>query len=188
VDLANLLSKYIGETEKHLAQLFDQAESMNVVLYFDEAESLFSKRTETHDAHDRYANLQTGYLLQRIETYPGIVILSTNLLRNMDTAFTRRFKFMIEYPFPGTEQRHQLWRKAFPPGAPLADDVDFELLADKATLSGGNINNIALRAAFYAAAEKNAVGMGHILRAVEREYDKLGKVFSAGDFAWTEDD
>jgi SpoVK/Ycf46/Vps4 family AAA+-type ATPase len=106
----------------------------------------------------------------------------------MDTAFTRRFKFMIEYPFPGAEQRHQLWQKAFPPGAPLADDVDFELLAEKAALSGGNINNIALRAAFYAAAEKEVVGMGHILRAVEREYDKLGKVFSMGDFAWAEDD
>ncbi|WP_266168315.1 ATP-binding protein [Dyella subtropica] len=188
VDLANVMSKYIGETEKHLAQLFDQAESMNVVLYFDEAESLFSKRTETHDAHDRYANIQTGYLLQRIETYPGIVILSTNLLKNMDQAFTRRFKFMIEYPFPGVAQRQLLWRKAFPPDAPLADDVDFELLADKAALSGGNINNIALRAAFYAAAEKNAVGMNHLLRAVEREYDKLGKVFAAGDFAWSVDD
>ncbi|MFC5743217.1 ATP-binding protein [Dyella tabacisoli] len=188
VDLANVLSKYIGDTEKHLAQLFDQAESMNVVLFFDEAESLFSKRTETHDAHDRYANLQTGYLLQRIETYPGIVILSTNLLTNMDKAFTRRFKFMIEYPFPGVLQRRQLWHKAFPPGAPLADNVDFELLAEKASLSGGNINNIALRAAFYAAAEHQAVGMDHLLRAVEREYDKLGKVFAVGDFAWAEDD
>lgn len=188
VDLANVLSKYIGETEKQLAQLFDQAESMNVVLFFDEAESLFSKRTETHDAHDRYANLQTGYLLQRIETYPGIVILSTNLLTNMDKAFTRRFKFIIEYPFPGVLQRRQLWRKAFPPGAPLADDVDFELLAEKAALSGGNINNIALRAAFYAAAEQESVGMPHLLRAVEREYDKLGKVYAAGDFAWTKDD
>lgn len=188
VDLANVLSKYIGETEKHLAQLFDQAEAMNVVLYFDEAESLFAKRTETRDAHDRYANLQTGYLLQRIETYPGIVILSTNLLSNMDKAFTRRFKFMIEYPFPATAQRQKLWRKAFPADVPLADDLDLELLAEKAALSGGHINNIALRAAMYAATENQRVTMSHVLRAVEREYDKLGKVFSPSEFAWTEDD
>ncbi|KAF1688195.1 ATPase [Pseudoxanthomonas broegbernensis] len=186
VDLAGVMSKYIGETEKHLAQLFDQAESMNVVLYFDEAESLFSKRTETHDAHDRYANIQTGYLLQRIETYPGIVILSTNMLKNLDQAFTRRFKFMIEYPFPGAAQRRQLWHKAFPPDAPLAADLDFELLAAKAALSGGNINNIALRAAFYAAAGQRAVGMEDVMRALEREYDKLGKVFAPADFVLTE--
>ena len=188
VDLANVLSKYIGETEKHLAQLFDQAEAMDVVLYFDEAESLFGKRTETQDAHDRYANLQTGYLLQRIETYPGVVILSTNLLGNMDKAFMRRFKFVIEYPFPDAAQRQALWRKAFPAEAPLGEDVDFALLAQKATLSGGNINTIALRAAMYAAAEDRSVSMDHLLRAVEREYDKLGKVFASEDFAWEEDD
>ncbi|QAU25007.1 ATP-binding protein [Dyella sp. M7H15-1] len=188
VDLANVLSKYIGETEKHLAQLFDKAETMNVVLYFDEAESLFSKRTETRDAHDRYANVQTGYLLQRIETYPGIVVLSTNLLKNIDNAFTRRFKFIIEYPFPGAEQRRELWRKAFPADTPLAGDIDMDLLAAKAALSGGHINNIALRAAFYAAAENEAVGMGHVMKAVEREYDKLGKVFVRGEFAWGEGD
>lgn len=188
VDLANVLSKYIGETEKHLAQLFDQAETMNVVLYFDEAESLFSKRTEMRDAHDRYANVQTGYLLQRIETYPGIVILSTNLMKNMDTAFTRRFKFIIEYPFPGLEQRRELWRKAFPSDTPLAGDLDVDLLAAKAVLSGGHINNIALRAAFYAVAEGEAVGMPHVMKAVEREYDKLGKAFLRSDFAWSPDD
>jgi len=188
VDLANVLSKYIGETEKHLAQLFDQAEAMNVVLFFDEAESLFGKRTETKDSHDRYANLQTGYLLQRIETYPGVVILSTNLLGNMDKAFMRRFKFVIEYPFPSAEQRRLLWRKAFPNEAPMSDDVDFALLAAKAPLSGGNISNIALRAAVYASADGQEVGMEHLLRAVEREYDKLGKVFAKEDFAWHEDD
>ncbi|WP_211463534.1 ATP-binding protein [Collimonas silvisoli] len=188
IDLANIVSKYIGETEKHLAQLFDQAEAMNIVLFFDEAESLFSKRTETKDAHDRYANLQTGYLLQRIETYPGIVILSTNLLANMDKAFTRRFKFMIEYPFPGGEQRLQLWRNAFPAATPLADDVDFALLAKSAALSGGSINNIAVGAAFLAAAEQQAVAQRHVLKATEREYNKLGKVFSAGDFRWDDDE
>lgn len=188
VDLSSVLSKYIGETEKHLARLFDQAESGNVVLCFDEAESLFAKRTEMHDAHDRYANIQTGYLLQRIESYPGIVVLSTNLLGNIDKAFTRRFKFIIEYPFPGAQQRRQLWRKAFPPDVPVAEGVDFELLAEKAPLSGGHINNIALRAAIYAASAEQAVGMDHLLRAVELEYEKLGKVFSMADFAWAEDD
>lgn len=188
VDLASVLSKYIGETEKHLAQLFDQAEAMNVVLFFDEAESLFSKRTETRDAHDRYANLQTGYLLQRIETYPGIVILSTNLMKNMDKAFTRRFKFMLEFPFPGTDERRRLWHKAFPPALPLDGDIDLALLAERAAVSGGNINNIAVRAAFHAAADGQPLAWRHILLALEREYDKLGKVFSAADFAWDDED
>lgn len=188
IDLANIISKYIGETEKHLAQLFDQAEAMNIVLFFDEAESLFSKRTETKDAHDRYANLQTGYLLQRIETYPGIVILSTNLLKNMDKAFTRRFKFIIEYPFPGAEQRLQLWRNAFPEATPLDAGLDLPLLAEKAALSGGNINNIAVSAAFLAAAQQQPVTQAHVLQATEREYHKLGKVFSLNDFSWGDDD
>lgn len=188
IDLANVISKYIGETEKHLAQLFDQAEAMNIVLFFDEAESLFSKRTETRDAHDRYANLQTGYLLQRIESYPGIVILSTNLLGNIDKAFTRRFKFMIEYPFPDQAQRLQLWRNAFPANAPLAADLDFELLAARAPLSGGSINNIALGAAFLAASAGRALSFDDVLQATEREYGKLGKVFQAADFAWHDED
>jgi AAA+ superfamily predicted ATPase len=188
IDLSSVMSKYIGETEKNLAQLFDKAEAMNIVLFFDEAESLFSKRTETKDAHDRYANLQTGYLLQRIENYAGIVILSTNLVRNIDKAFTRRFRFMIEYPFPGSEQRQQLWHKAFPRATPLDGDLDFVLLAERAALSGGNINNIAVRAAFYASADQQAVAMRHVLKATEREYDKLGKVFSVSDFRWMDDD
>ncbi|MFZ6765718.1 ATP-binding protein [Undibacterium sp. Di26W] len=187
IDLANIVSKYIGETEKHLAQLFDQAEAMNVVLFFDEAESLFSKRTETKDAQDRYANLQTGYLLQRIESYTGIVILSTNLMANIDKAFTRRFKFMIEYPFPGTVQRLQLWRKAFPAAVPLDDDLDFVLLAERAVLSGASINSIAVGAAFLAAAEQRPVGQQHLLKATEREFRKLGKVFSPDEFRWSDD-
>ena len=188
IDLASVVSKYIGETEKQLAQLFDQAEAMNVVLFFDEAESLFSKRTETKDAHDRYANLQTGYLLQRIETYPGIVILSTNLLQNMDKAFMRRFKFMIEYPFPNREQRLRLWRNAFPAATPLAGDIDFELFAEKAPLAGGNINNIAIGAAFLAAADGLPVAHRHVLQATQREYRKLGKVFHAEVFGWDDDE
>ncbi|WP_186082241.1 ATP-binding protein [Burkholderia gladioli] len=188
IDLASIVSKYIGETEKQLAQLFDQAEAMNVVLFFDEAEGLFAKRTDTRDAHDRYANLQTGYLLQRIETYQGIVILSTNLLQNIDKAFLRRFRFIVEYPFPSEAQRLALWRNAFPAAAPLGDDLDFALLAERAPLSGGNINNIAIGAAFLAAAEGTAVGWRHLLQATEREYRKLGKVFVPHEFEWGEDD
>lgn len=183
VDLASVLSKYIGETEQHLAQLFDRAEAMNVVLFFDEAEGLFGKRTETRDAHDRYANLQIGYLLQRIESYPGIVILSTNLLRNMDKAFLRRFRFVIEFPFPVREERRRLWQQAFPPAVPLARDVDFDLLAERASLAGGSIQNVALSAAFRAAADSAPVDMRHLLKSLEREYVKLGKVFVAGDFS-----
>ena len=188
IDLASVVSKYIGETEKQLAQLFDQAEAMNVVLFFDEAESLFAKRTDMKDSHDRYANLQTGYLLQRIETYPGIVVLSTNLLQNIDKAFVRRFKFMIEYPFPSAPQRLTLWKNAFPRAAPIADDIDFELLAEKAPLSGGNINNIAIGAAFLAAAEGQPVSQRHLLEATQREYGKLGKVFNVRDFEWGDDE
>jgi AAA+ superfamily predicted ATPase len=188
IDLANVLSKYIGETEKQLAQMFDQAEAMNIVLFFDEAESLFSKRTETRDAHDRYANLQTGYLLQRIETYRGIVILSTNLLKNLDPAFTRRFQFIVEFAFPGAEERLQLWRNAFPPASPRADDIDFELLAERAPFSGGNINAAAVAAALYAAADDTPIAMRHVLQAAEHEYAKLGKVFAARDFTWSEEE
>ncbi|WP_186117274.1 AAA family ATPase [Burkholderia gladioli] len=188
IDLASIVSKYIGETEKQLAQLFDQAEAMNVVLFFDEAEGLFAKRTDTRDAHDRYANLQTGYLLQRIETYQGIVILSTNLLQNIDKAFLRRFRFIVEYPFPSEAQRLALWRNAFPAATPLGDDLDFALLAERAPLSGGNINNIAIGAAFLAAAEGTVVGWRHLLQATEREYRKLGKVFVPHEFEWGEDD
>ncbi|MBW5282015.1 ATP-binding protein [Burkholderia gladioli] len=188
IDLASIVSKYIGETEKQLAQLFDQAEAMNVVLFFDEAEGLFAKRTDTRDAHDRYANLQTGYLLQRIETYQGIVILSTNLLQNIDKAFLRRFRFIVEYPFPSEAQRLALWRNAFPAATPLGDDLDFALLAERAPLSGGNINNIAIGAAFLAAAQGAAVGWRHLLQATEREYRKLGKVFVPHEFEWGEDD
>ncbi|WP_186017743.1 AAA family ATPase [Burkholderia gladioli] len=188
IDLASIVSKYIGETEKQLAQLFDQAEAMNVVLFFDEAEGLFAKRTDTRDAHDRYANLQTGYLLQRIETYQGIVILSTNLLQNIDKAFLRRFRFIVEYPFPSEAQRLALWRNAFPAAAPLGDDLDFALLAERAPLSGGNINNIAIGAAFLAAAQGAAVGWRHLLQATEREYRKLGKVFVPHEFEWGEDE
>ena len=188
VDLSTLVSKYIGETEKNLAILFDQAEAMNIVLFFDEAESLFGKRTESKDSHDRYANLQTGYLLQRIESYQGVVILSTNLMKNIDSGFTRRFKFIVEYPFPDAPQRKLIWQKAFPEAAPLDADIDFELLAYKAALTGGSINNIAIKSAFLSAADNLPVNMTHLLQATQQEYEKQGKVFVEAEFGWLEED
>lgn len=182
VDISTVLSKYIGETEQNIARLFDRAESMNVVLLFDEAEGLFSKRTETKDSHDRHGNLQIGFMLQRIESYPGLVILSTNLLGNMDKAFHRRFRYMIEFPFPGSEERLQLWRKVFPSQVRLDADVDLELLAEKGALAGGAIRNAAISAAFLAARDGTPVKMAHLVKAVRREYDKIGKLFSEADF------
>jgi AAA+ superfamily predicted ATPase len=188
IDLAGVLSKYIGETEQRLAQLFDQAEAMNIMLFFDEAESLFGRRTEVNTSNDRHANLQTGYLLQRIETYPGIVVLSTNLLKALDPAFIRRFQFIIDYPFPGPEQRLALWRSSFPEAAPVGGDIDHALLAERAVLTGGHIRDAAVAAAMYAAEEGGAVRMEHVLRGVRREYDKLGKVFADEDFRWEEEE
>jgi SpoVK/Ycf46/Vps4 family AAA+-type ATPase len=184
VDVAMVLSKYIGETEKNLAQLFDWAESMNVVLFLDECESLFSKRTETKDSHDRFANMQVGFLLQRIESYSGLVILATNLMGNMDKAFMRRFRFIIEFPAPTSEERLRLWRQIFPEKVRLHADVDFELLAEKASISGGYIRNAAISAAFLAAQDGGTVKMAHLVRSVAREYQKLGRLFSEADFGW----
>lgn len=182
VDLSTVLSKYIGETERNIAQLFERAQLMNVVLHFDEAEGLFSKRTDAKDSHDRFANLQVGFLLQRIESYQGLVILSTNLMGNIDKAFLRRFGFVIEFPSPTSEERLHLWRQIFPQRVRLHDDVDLEVLADKAALSGGYIRNAALSATFLAAQEGSAVKMKHLVKSVGREYEKLGKLFSEADF------
>ena len=182
VDLSTVLSKYIGETERNIAQLFDRAESMNVVLLFDEAEGLFSKRTESKDSHDRFANLQVGYLLQRIETYPGLVILSTNLMSNLDKAFLRRFRFVIEFPFPTSEERLRLWRQIFPAQVRLNANVDLTALAEKASLSGGHIRNAAISAAFLAARDGTDVTMTHLVKSVGREYEKLGKLFSESEY------
>jgi SpoVK/Ycf46/Vps4 family AAA+-type ATPase len=181
VDLANVLNKYIGETEKNLARLFDRAADMNVVLFFDEAEGLFAKRSDSRDANDRFVNLQVGYILQRIETYPGLVVLATNLLGNIDKAFLRRFRFVIEFPFPAPAERRLLWQNAFPRQTPLSEDIDFDLLAHRAVLAGGSIQTAALSAAMNAAQEGLPISMRHVARAVKREYTKLGKLFSGDD-------
>ena len=175
VDLSALVSKYIGETEKNLAAVFDVAERSRALLLFDEADALFAKRTDTQDAHDRYANLETAYLLQRLERYEGVAVLTTNLRGQLDKAFTRRFEAIVEFPEPDVAARQALWRLHLPAAAPLAPDVDLAELAQWYAISGAQIKNAALAAAFLAAAEGGAMAQRHFLWAIEREYDKAGR-------------
>lgn len=176
IDLSQIVSKYIGETEKHLARVFAAAEDSGAVLLFDEADALFGRRTEIADAHDRYANIETSYLLQRMEAYDGIAVLSTNLRRNLDDAFLRRLRFVVEFPLPDAERRQQIWARHLG-DVPLDDDVDLAALAHRLAVSGGSIRNIVLAAAFLAAAERVPVGMTHLMRAARREFDKIGKLW-----------
>jgi AAA+ superfamily predicted ATPase len=182
VDLSRVVSKYIGETEKNLSRIFAQIYCSNCVLFFDEADALFGKRTEVKDAHDRYANIEINYLLMEMDRYEGVIIVSTNMKGNFDQAFTRRFSHIVEYPIPGERLREAIWRKSFPQATPLAADVDFAFLAEKFNLPGGSIKNIALNSAFLAAAEGGEVTMGHVILATKREYQKIGRVCSKSDF------
>jgi AAA+ superfamily predicted ATPase len=177
VDLSQVVSKYIGDTEKNLDRIFREAHSSNGILMFDEADALFGKRSEVKDAHDRYANIETGYLLQKMEEYEGVAILATNLRANLDAAFARRMHFTVEFPFPDEEHRLRIWRGIFPPEAPLAGDVDIAALARSFKLSGGNIKNVAVAAAFLAAAESKPIGMAQLLRAAKREFQKVGQAW-----------
>jgi SpoVK/Ycf46/Vps4 family AAA+-type ATPase len=177
IDLSQVVSKYVGETEKNLSRIFAEAESSNAVLLFDEADALFGKRTEVSDAHDRYANIETSYLLQRMEEYQGIAILASNLRQNMDEAFLRRLRFVVEFPFPDAAQRLRIWQRHLLADAPLDHDLDLELLAERLPVSGGSIRNIVLAAAFLAAGEGRPIGMAHLLRAARREYQKVGKLW-----------
>ncbi|HEX7119499.1 MAG TPA: AAA family ATPase [Longimicrobiales bacterium] len=182
VDLSGVVSKYIGETEKNLSRVFDEAETTNGVLCFDECDALFGKRTEIKDAHDRYANIEVSYLLQRIDQFDGVVILTTNLKTNLDAAFTRRLRYTVDFPFPEPDDRERIWRKAFPDEAPLSAEIDFPFLARQFKLSGGNIRNIALAAAFLAAGNGGRVGMEHVILATRRELEKMGKTCTKSDF------
>jgi SpoVK/Ycf46/Vps4 family AAA+-type ATPase len=182
VDLATIVSKYIGETEKNLERIFTAADGSNAILFFDEADALFGKRSEVSDSHDRYANIEVAYLLQRMEAYPGAVILATNFRRNIDDAFVRRLDFLIDFPFPEAEDRRRIWRLVLPPAAPLAGDVDFDFLAERFKLSGGAIRNCSLAAAFRAADEGSHIEMRHLVRAVAQEYSKQGRLTLETDF------
>jgi hypothetical protein len=177
VDISRVLSKWIGETEQRLAEVFDAAEPAQAVLLFDEADALFGKRTEVSDAHDRYANQETAYLLQRLERFEGLAILTTNLRQNIDEAFTRRLEFVVEFDEPQRDQREALWRAHVPDGAPLAGDLDFAELAAHYTVVGGLIRNAAVAAAFSAAADGGAITREHALLALQREYEKHGRAF-----------
>ncbi|MBX3162517.1 MAG: AAA family ATPase [Deltaproteobacteria bacterium] len=176
IDLSRIVSKWIGETEKNLAQVFDAAESGHAILLFDEADSLFAKRTEVKSSVDRYANLEVNYLLQRMEAFRGISILTTNLEASIDEAFRRRLSARVHFPVPDAPERLRLWRTLVPTTAALAGDTDFDTLADRYAMSGGYIGNAALRAAFLAASESKVIGMTHLIRAASLEYAAMGKV------------
>jgi hypothetical protein len=182
IDLSQVVSKYIGETEKNLRQLFDQAADAHAILFFDEADALLGKRTEVKDAHDRYANTEVAYLLQKMEEYEGITILATNLRQNMDEAFTRRMRFIIEFPFPEEDDRLRIWKGVWPEEVPLGEDMDLHWLARQFRLSGGNIRNVALDAAFHAAEQQQAISMHHLTRATKRELQKMGRLVNEEDY------
>lgn len=181
VDLAGVVSKYIGETEKNLDRIFAAAEGSNAILFFDEADALFGKRSEVRDSHDRYANLEISYLLQKMEAYEGVTILASNLRQHMDDSFIRRLAFTVLFPFPDETHRLRIWRGIWPGETPLASDLDFSSIANRFKLSGGNIKNVALAAAFLAAADGGVVGSSHLLHAIEREYQKMGKTVRANE-------
>jgi SpoVK/Ycf46/Vps4 family AAA+-type ATPase len=184
IDISTVVSKYVGETEKNLKRIFSEAECSNAILFFDEADALFGKRTEVKDAHDRYANIEVSYLLQQIDEYNGIVIMATNLSQNIDRAFERRLHFSINFPFPEEKLRLLIWKNIFPQTTPIENNIDFSFLAKKFDISGGHIKNIALTAAFYAAKESKPISMNYIIKACKTEYEKMGRLWNDADFLY----
>jgi SpoVK/Ycf46/Vps4 family AAA+-type ATPase len=183
VDLAGVVSKYIGETEKNLRAIFDEADRSDALLFFDEADALFGKRSDVRDAHDRYANIEINYLLQRIENFSGIAILATNMRQHLDEAFLRRIHVSIEFPIPRPTERLEIWERSFPETAPLGKQVDLRFFADRFEITGGSIRNIALGAAFLAAEAGTGIEMPHLVAAAEREFVKTGRRVQASEFA-----
>ena len=181
IDLSSIVSKYIGETEKNLKKIFGEAETCNAILFFDEADALFGKRSEVNDSHDRYANIEVNYLLQQMEEHEGTIILASNYKKNLDDAFIRRLQFAVEFPIPDETARKEIWIGMFPENARLGGDVDFIFLS-KFKLTGGNIKNIALLAAVLTADGSGVIGMKEILRALKREFQKMGKICTPTDF------
>jgi SpoVK/Ycf46/Vps4 family AAA+-type ATPase len=182
VDLAAVVSKYIGETEKNLSSVFADAQDGSAVLFFDECDAIFGKRTEIKDAHDKYANTEASFLLMKLEEFEGDVILATNMSGNIDSAFRRRIRLMIDFPFPEESLRRRIWESVFPKRAPLADDVDFDVLARHFRITGGNIRNAALAAAFRASENGGRIGMREIILSLKREYRKIGKICNRAEF------
>ena len=184
IDLSGVVSKYIGETEKNLRRVFDAAEDGGTILFFDEADALFGKRSEVKDSHDRYANIEVNYLLQRMEAYGGLAILATNMKSALDPAFVRRLRFIVNFAFPGVAERRRIWEKALPPETPR-EKLDYDRLA-RLNLTGASIHGIALNAAFLAAAAGKSVNMQFLMEAARAEFRKLDKPVSDADFRWTE--
>jgi hypothetical protein len=182
IDLSSVVDKYIGETEKNLDRVFSQADGVNGVLLFDEADAIFGKRSEVRDARDRYANVEIAYLLQRMEQFDGMAILTTNLRANLDEAFTRRLDVLIDFPIPDEEQRRRIWVRHLVPSLPVADDLDLDFLARRFRISGGNIRNVVASAAYLAAAEDRPVAMADLIRGTQREYRKLGHLSTEAEF------
>ena len=176
IELSAVVSKYIGETEKNLERIFAEAATSNAILFFDEADALFGKRSEVRDSHDRYANIEISYLLQRMEAYEGVTILATNLRANLDQAFTRRLQFAVDFPFPEEADRLRIWQTLFPPDVPRAADVDLAFLARRHKLAGGSIRNIIVAAAYLAAADGGPVTMADLLHSTRRELQKMGRL------------
>ena len=181
IQLSAIVSKYIGETEKNLRKVFQEAKDSGCILFFDETDALFGKRSEVKDSHDRHANVETAFLLQQLEEYEGVIIMGTNLLQNIDNAFMRRINFVIHFPFPEAAVRETLWRKMIIPTAPAADDIDYGFLAERFSISGGNIKNIVLHAAFQAASANEPISMKNLLRSAVVELRKTNTIVSKED-------
>jgi len=182
VDLATVVDKYVGETEKNLDRIFAEAERINGVILFDEADALFGKRSEVSDAHDRYANVEVAYLLQRMELFEGIAILATNLRANLDEAFTRRLDSLVDFPEPEEEYRRQLWERSLGTIMPRDSDLDLDFLARSFKLAGGGIRNIAVAAAYGAAERGESLTMADLIRSTQREYLKMGRLCVESEF------
>jgi SpoVK/Ycf46/Vps4 family AAA+-type ATPase len=182
IDLATVVDKYVGETEKNLERVFGEADGVNGVLLFDEADAIFGKRSEVRDAHDRYANIEVAYLLQRMETFDGLAILTTNLRANLDDAFTRRLDAIVDFPLPDEEHRRVLWERCLGPSLPRTGDVDLDFCARQFELAGGHIRSIALTAAYLAAGRGTPVCMADLMAATQREYRKLGRLVVRAEF------
>jgi SpoVK/Ycf46/Vps4 family AAA+-type ATPase len=177
IDLSNLVSKYIGETEKNLARLFDEAEYKSWILFFDEADALFGKRTQVKDAHDRYANQEVSYLMQRIEMFEGLVILASNLKANIDEAFARRFQSIIYFPYPTPEEQLRIWKKAFPKKLKPSEEIDLHQLSQRYKLSGANIMNIVQYSCLAAMEQQQKeISAGLLVQGIQKELTKEGKV------------
>ncbi|MBO5292126.1 MAG: ATP-binding protein [Lachnospiraceae bacterium] len=184
IDLSRMMSKYIGETEKNISKLFERAANINALLFFDEADAFFSKRTQVNDSHDRSANGEVAHLLQKLEEYEGISVLATNLKDNMDDAFKRRIKYMIPFPFPDAAARKLLWHKMLPASAPREEELELDWFAENFEMAGSEIREVLMQAAVQAAEEGSGIRNSHIADAIRRCLEKYGKIVTDEEFGY----